>query len=60
MKCENKLINQWCNDKNIKLVQRRSQTAGNAGTNKFDGEKLLMCAECRKSNTGQFKIVKSL
>jgi len=56
-KCDKARLNKWCNNKDVKLVQLRSQTAGAYGTNLFEGEKVWMCAECRKVNCGGFKIV---
>lgn len=58
MKCQNKSMKQWCDGKDVKLVQLRTQAAGMYGTNLYDGEKLFMCAGCRKSHCGGFKIVK--
>ena len=55
--CENKVLNNWCNNQDIKLVQLRSQVAGNNNANEFKGDKLLMCKECRKVNIGGFKII---
>jgi hypothetical protein len=57
MKCENKRINNWCNNKDVKVVQRKSKSVGTNSTNEFNGETLLMCRECRKANNGGFKIV---
>lgn len=57
-KCENKRLNIWCNNRDVKRVRLRSQAAGVHGTNLFDGAELLMCSECRKANNGGFKIVK--
>ncbi len=51
-------MNKWCNNKDVKFVQRRSRCAGNYGTNEFKGEKLYMCKECRKALTGSIKITK--
>lgn len=34
----------------IPHVQMRNNTAGHAGTNKFEGERVYLCQECRKSN----------
>lgn len=52
-------INKWCNSKNTKFVQLRSQAAGVYGTNEFKGKKLFLCEECRKANRGGFKIIRS-
>ncbi len=57
-KCENTRMNTWCNNQDLKLVQMRSQTTGVSGKNEFNGETLVMCKECRKSHTGQIKLVK--
>lgn len=54
MQCENKKLNNWCNNKDVKKVQRRTGT----NPNKFDGEILMMCNECRKANNGEIKFVK--
>jgi len=56
--CENKVINNWCNNEDVKLVQLRDQTSGAKGTNTFNGKKLYMCKACRKSNQGMIKFVK--
>lgn len=45
-------LNRWCNGKDKKMVQLRS------AVNVYEGKKVLMCAECRKSNNGGFKIVR--
>ncbi len=55
--CEKTGLSQWCDGKNVKLVQLRSQAAGAYGTNIYDGEKVYMCAECRRANNGGFKIL---
>lgn len=57
--CEKTGLHTWCNNKDVKRVQLRSQTAGQAGTNKFEGPQVNMCQECRKSNNGCFKIIKA-
>ncbi len=57
--CDKRGLSTWCNNKDVKLVQLRSQAAGPNGTNEFKGDQVHMCSECRKSNTGMFKIVKA-
>lgn len=57
--CDKVGVAQWCNNKDVRLVQLRSQAAGAFGTNKFEGAKVHMCQECRKANRGTFKFVKS-
>lgn len=56
--CDKSNLAKWCNNKVVKLVQMRSQAAGPAGTNKFEGPQVYMCQECRKSNNGMFKIIR--
>lgn len=56
--CENKVINMWCNNEDVRTVQRKSRSPGPAGKNIYKGEILEMCSECRKSNTGQVKFVR--
>lgn len=51
-------LNTWCNGKDRKPCQFRSQAAGAYGTNKFEGKIVKMCQECRKAYTGDFKILK--
>ena len=58
MDCSKTGVSNWCNNRNVKVVQMRSQTAGPNGSNKFEGAIVNMCEECRKSNCGNFKIVK--
>lgn len=57
LNCKDK--GKWCDNKGVKLVQLRSQTAGVHGTNLYEGEILPMCAECRKANNGGFKMFRS-
>lgn len=57
--CDKHGLAKWCNNKDVKLVQMRSQAASPAGTNKFEGPQVYMCQECRKSNNGAFKIIKT-
>ena len=52
-KCQNKRINDWCNNEYLRYVQMRTGT----NPNKYDGEQLWMCKECRKANNGEFKFV---
>lgn len=54
MKCENKRLNYWCNNKDVKKIQRRTSVT----PNKFDGKILMMCAACRQANNGEIKFVK--
>lgn len=60
MNCNNKLIANWCNNKNVKTVQMKSvRTPYDSGRgNVYKGEIVKMCEKCRKSNNGQFKILK--
>ena len=56
--CSKARLSKWCDDVDVKLVRLRSQTAEAHGTNEYLGDEVHMCAECRKANRGQFKIVK--
>jgi hypothetical protein len=56
--CDKHGVKQFCNNKDVKTVQLRSQVTGGSNRNEYNGEVLNMCAECRKCNTGGFKIVK--
>lgn len=56
--CSKSGIHAWCNNKDVKRVKLRSQTAGVRGTNLFEGEEVNMCQQCRKDNRGGFKFVK--
>jgi hypothetical protein len=61
MICEKRggnLLAPWCNGKDVKRVQMRSQATGPGGPNKFEGPIYAMCAGCRKANQGTIKIVK--
>lgn len=57
--CDRRGVSTWCNNNNVKTVQLRSQCAGGGKSNEYLGDVVLMCAECRKSNNGGFKIVKA-
>lgn len=50
----------WCDNRDVKLVQLRSQTAGAHGTNLYEGDQVHMCRECRKVNLGMFRIVREV
>lgn len=54
--CDKRAMANFCNNKDVKFVQLRSQAAGAHGTNLFDGPVVYMCSECRKSNRGMFKM----
>lgn len=56
--CDNVVIPILCNNQDVKLVQRRSQTTGMKGGNKFEGEKVTMCSGCRRANQGMIKIIR--
>jgi len=56
--CDKRLVDKYCNGKDVKPVQLRSRTTGHAGANLFNGELCNMCSECRKVNRGLFKLVK--
>ncbi|MCP1652725.1 hypothetical protein [Pseudomonas nitroreducens] len=56
--CDRHGLATWCNGLDVKLVQLRSRTAGAHGPTEYAGEVVNMCAECRKSNGGMFKIVR--
>ena len=58
--CQNKIVVTWCNNEDIKFVQRRSKAAGGLSTNEFKGEKLYMCKGCRKALTGDLKFIKDV
>lgn len=57
--CEKRGVAQYCNNRDIKLVQLRSQCSGPNGKNEYKGDVVQMCSECRKCNSGGFKIVKN-
>lgn len=58
MECSKRGVSHWCNGKDVKVVQLKSvPTAYDRSKNVFKGDVVYMCQECRKSNTGQFKIV---
>lgn len=57
-KCENKLMKKWCNNKGLNLAQLKTRATGANGPNLYNGDKLMMCEECRKAHNGGFKIVK--
>lgn len=54
--CERRNLATWCNNQNVKTVRLRSYSEG--VRNEFLGDVVRMCAECRKANSGAFKIVK--
>ncbi|WP_177132167.1 hypothetical protein [Pseudomonas gingeri] len=56
--CAKRGLSTWCTNKGVKTVQLRSQCAGNFKRNEYLGDVVQMCAECRKSNNGGFKIIK--
>lgn len=56
--CDRSGAAHWCNGRDVKAVQLRSRTAGPHGPNEYAGPVVMMCAECRKSNTGGFKFVR--
>lgn len=56
--CDKTGLATWCSNRDVKTVQLRSQTAGNFKRNEYAGPVVQMCADCRKSNNGAFKIVK--
>lgn len=53
MKCQGG--HSYCDGKDIRLVQMKSASLKG---NVFEGQKLYLCAECRKFENGQFKFVK--
>jgi hypothetical protein len=55
--CDKRAIANFCNNKDVRLVQLRRQAAGVRGTNLYDRPIVQMCSECRKSNRGMFKMV---
>lgn len=59
MECSKSGVNRWCNGKDVKLVRLKSKPAeGYRAVNVYEGAEVYMCQECRKCNTGQFKIVR--
>lgn len=54
MDCQKKWT--YCNNQNVRLCQMKS--ASNPKT-VFEGKKIYLCEECRKSEQGQFKFVKN-
>ncbi|MBS9758483.1 hypothetical protein JR044_31300 [Pseudomonas aeruginosa] len=56
--CDRAGLATYCNGRDVKAVQLRSRTAGPHGPNEYAGAVVMMCSECRKSNTGGFKIVR--
>jgi hypothetical protein len=56
--CDKRGLSKWCNDRDVKKVQLRSQAQGGPGKkNEFNGDAVNMCSECRKSNRGTVKMV---
>lgn len=52
MDCDKKA--NYCNNQNVKMVQMKSDTS----PNRYNGEILMMCEQCRKDYNGQIKLVK--
>jgi hypothetical protein len=55
MECQEK--SQFCNNKNVKLCQMKSNKGGITRANVYEGKIVAMCGECRKMQNGQFKFV---
>jgi hypothetical protein len=55
--CDKTGLSGWCNNKDVKYVQLRSQVAGPNGPTKYEGRIVAMCSGCRKANCGKLKIV---
>ena len=53
LSCEKTGISKHCNNSDLKVVQLKS------AVNEYNGNKVLMCKECRKANNGGFKIIKT-
>lgn len=56
IECQKQVCTVLHDGKDVKRVQLRSQAAGVHGTNKFEGAIVMMCAGCRRSNRGGFKM----
>lgn len=56
--CSRTGVAKFCSSADVQQVQLRSQAAGPRGTNKFEGDVVQMCQECRRSNRGCFKMTK--
>jgi len=57
--CEKTGLSDWCDNTDLKVIQERSRVTGNNGPNLYEGVKVLMCGACRKTNCGEFKIIKT-
>lgn len=53
MNCEEK--GRYCDNQDVKLCQMKSHRQGTMKANVYKGKIIAMCAECRKSQNGQFK-----
>lgn len=58
MKCDKHGLATYCKGTDVKTVIIRSRVSGPSGPNEYAGPQVQMCAECRKSNNGGFKILK--
>ncbi len=56
MKCEEK--SRFCNGKDVKVCRMKSNKGGITRGNVYEGAVIAMCAECRKGQNGQFKLLK--
>lgn len=48
-------VSRWCNNHDVRMVQLKDGFSPNT----YNGAIVPMCKECRKSNNGGFKFVKS-
>ena len=55
MKCQNKRMNDWCDNKDVQTVIWKIQSRPQL----YGGKSMAMCKGCRKANNGQIKLLKN-